>query len=109
MYCFLVHFLDVSTDARFEVYEDPGREERVKKLRIKDNLNYMSFMSDSESIYGKSVSTLQKLNYCRLEHKQVRSKDKREVRYAPKLKTTDVWSISASKLEIMGKRVALKT
>ena len=67
----------------------------------------MYFMSDTKTIYGNSVSAIQKSSYHKSEHKQVCSKDKREVKYAPKFKSDKTWSIYPSKLEKIEKRVEL--
>lgn len=106
--CFWEYFLEVPTDAAFDLYEDPGRSPEVMKLKIKGHKQYMSFISDSDTIYGKSVSTFEESNYRKLSHKVVSSAEKRRNKYAPKLKP-DVWAVSSSQIETMEQRVALKT
>lgn len=109
LHCFLEYFLEVNTDARFEIYEEPGRAELVQKLNIKDSKFYLSFFSDSNNVYGKSVSTFEGSGYRSLEHNVVLCQDKRESKYAPKPKLNEVWKVSPSQFKIMGNRVALKT
>ena len=108
-YCFWEYFLGVDTDAKFLIYEDPGREELIQKLQIKDAKQYMSFFSDSGILYGKSVSTFEGSTYRSLRHKVIRSKEERRNKYAPKLKPGEVWAVSPSLIKTMEKRVVLKT
>lgn len=107
--CFLEYFLEAPTDVNIEIYEDPGRKRQVKRLKIDEQKQYMSLFADSGTIYGKSVSSLDGSNYCRLRHTVVSSREKRKNKYAPRLKCDDVWGVSSSQIEIMDKRVALKT
>lgn len=108
-YCFWEFFLEADTDAYFEIYEDPGREDLVQRLRIKDAKQYMSLYSDEGTIYGNSVSLSQGSSYRRVGHEVVCSRERRENKYAPKLKADRGWTVSSSQLKIMGKRVVLKS
>lgn len=107
LFCFWDYFLDAPTNVVIDIYEDPGRSTEVQRLKIKRHKQYMSFLSDSGTIYGKSVSTLEESNYRKLSHKVVTSVEMRKNRYAPKLKPNS-WAISSSQLKIMEQRVALK-
>lgn len=109
LFCFLEYFLEAPTDATFEIYEDPGRQELIQKLQIKNHKQYMSFLSDSGTVYGKSVSTFEGTSYRKLEHKLTSSRDKRERKKAPKINNNGAWEVSPFQFKIMGQRMALKT
>ena len=81
----------------------------MQRLRIKDAKQYMSLYSDEGTIYGNSVSLSQGSSYRRVGDEVVCSRERRENKYAPKLKSDRGWTVSSSQLKIMGKRVVLKT
>lgn len=107
--CFSMYFLDADTDAWFEIYEDARREDLIENLKIEGHMNYMSYFSDAENIYGKSVSTLDLSSYRPLEHTVYFSKDARVTKYASRINPNKVWKVSPVQLGIMDNRVALKT
>lgn len=107
--CFWDYFLESEVNALFEIYEDPGRQELVQKLKIKDEKEYMSFFADSNNVYGKSVSTLEGSEYTSLGHKIICSREKRKTKYAPRVKQQSSWVVSSSQIRIMENRVAFKT
>lgn len=107
--CFMDYFLESEVNAFFEIYEDPGRQDLIKKLKIKDEKEYMSFYADSEKVYGKSVSTLEGSGYTALGHTITCSGEKRRTKYAPKLKNQASWVVSSSQIKIMDNRVSIRT
>ena len=107
--CFLEKFLDSDTFVLVDVYDDPGRQNEIEKLKISDQQNYLSFLSDNGKILGKFVSTLDKTVYTELSHKVVKTKEMRRIKRAPKIKTDQTWKVSASKILVMGKRMEIAT
>ena len=108
MFIFVLEYFDDSeTFVLVDVYDDPGRRNDIEKLKISDQKNYLSFLSDNGKILGKSVSTLDKSVYTELSHKVVKSKEKRRIKRAPKIKADQTWEVSASKILVMGKRMEL--
>ena len=63
LWCFNEHFSKVNTDVKFEIYEDPGRNNIIKKLSVKQPKIYLSFMSNYGKILGSSISTLENNKY----------------------------------------------
>ena len=70
-------YLDSETFVLVDVYDDSGRRNDIEKLKISDQKNYLSFLSDNRKILGKFLSTLDKSVYTELSHKVVKAKEKR--------------------------------
>src|ERR1700744_3434853 len=98
LYCFREYFSKVKTDTTFEIYEDPGRNNRVKKLMVKQPKVYLSFISQTGKILGSSVSTFKNHSYQNVDYKIVYKKEARKNKYAPKIKCREEWNLSLSKM-----------
>ena len=106
LWCFKDYFNKVDTDATFEIYEDPGRTNIVKKLKVSEPRVYLSFISDGSNILGSSLSTFNECRYVNIDCKTVYMKETRKSKYAPKIKCKEELILSSFRKRIMGKRVA---
>ena len=97
----------MNTDVKFEIYEDPGRNNIIKKLSVKQPKIYLSFMSNYGKILGSSISTLKNNNYQIIDYQIKYSKERRKNKLAPKVNCRDEWNLSPLKIKVMGSRVAL--
>ena len=109
LWCFNEYFNKVDTNVTFEIYDDPGRKSMVKKLCVNQPKVYLSSINQSGKILGSSVSTFKYDKYQNVDYKIVYKKETRKNEYAPKIKCTNAWDLSPSKIRVMGSRIALVT
>ena len=107
LWCFNEYFNKVDTNVTFEIYDDPGRKSMVKKLCVNQPKVYLSFINQSGKILGSSVSTFKYDKYQNVDYKIVYKKETRKNKYAPKIKCTNAWDLSPSKIRVMGSSIAL--
>lgn len=98
-------FFKYETEAYFESIDDIETQEYIEKIKINQPKSYLSFIQEKGAIFGNSVSNFIKEKYNKIKLKFIKIKEKRCVKYAPKLKNNNDWKISSLKRQIMDKRV----